>query len=472
MLLSKEVMIRWNGYTRKWYEERGYVWTKQNDFFNCKIEDVMKTSPVKVVCKCDYCGEEFHKPYRDLFRQRELVNKDCCSNRICMVKKSDEINIVKYGVKNHMQTKESKERASKALRSDFNDVKEHFESKNLTLLSSEEDFKNRRSKLRFICNNHIDKGEQITCYEDSKKSKHCCSYGSIEYVANTKRADGKEVYNEFIKKGLKPLFKPEEYISNSQDLPYICPSHEELGVQYKRYSNLMNQDGGCPKCGKEKVADALRLDKDIVFKYFDERGLNVLSEVYIEKDDHIDFECKKHIGLPQKITYNGLKRTKCPCMFCREENNLSKISRSVRSALSWWRKASKEKDENTCILTGIKGNVEIHHQYQLDNIIQEALNELGMELKSKYSGEEIILIKEKVNDLHKQHRLGVCLNKDIHILFHIKYGKKNCTEKDFDEFIDNYFNGVYDVELEDNLKSFVSKTNLEEAKKLASFYYV
>ena len=471
MLLSKEVEVRWNGKTRAWYEERGYAYTKQNDFFTCKIEDVMKTSPIKVLVKCDYCGQEFLKPYRDLFKQRELVEKDCCSNRKCMVQKSDEINIIKYGVKNHMQTKESKEHASKMLRTDFKEVKKLFESKNLTLLSNEEDFKNRRSKLRFICNNHIDKGEQITCYEDSKRSKHCCQYGSVEYVASIRRINGEDVYNEFINKGLKPLFKPSEYTSNMQDLPYICPRHEGLGIQYKRYSNLMQQDGGCPKCSKERAAEMLRLDRDMVFKYFNSRGLIVLDKEYLGKDEHINFECEKHIGLPQRVTYNGLKKTKCPCLYCREERNLSKISRTVRSSLSWWRKASKKKDKSTCILTGIKGSFEIHHQYQLDNIIQDALRELGLELKAKYTGEEIILVKEKVNEIHKRYKLGVCLNKDMHILFHIKYGKQDCTEKDFCEFMVNYFNGVYDDELDDKLKSINSKMCLEEAKKLASFYY-
>ena len=31
MLVSKTVMVRWNGYTKRWYEEKGYVYTKIND---------------------------------------------------------------------------------------------------------------------------------------------------------------------------------------------------------------------------------------------------------------------------------------------------------------------------------------------------------------------------------------------------------------------------------------------------------
>ena len=104
VLISKEVEVRWNGFTRKWYEERGYKWTKANDYFTCRIEDLMKTSTVKVLVKCDYCGREFEKQYRYYFTERELVDKNCCSNRKCMVAKSEEVSLVKYGVTNYAQT--------------------------------------------------------------------------------------------------------------------------------------------------------------------------------------------------------------------------------------------------------------------------------------------------------------------------------------------------------------------------------
>jgi hypothetical protein len=173
----------------------------------------------------------------------------------------------------------------------------------------------------------------------------------------------------------------------------------------------------------------------------------------------------------QQVAYHGLKNTKVPCKFCREENNLEKISRSVRSALSWWRKASKKVCNNRCILTGIKGNIEIHHQYQLDTILKEALNNLGFELKIKYTGEEIIKIKEETNRIHRKYYLGICLNQKLHKCFHTEYGKLNCTKEMVNQFIKDYFEGKYDDDLEDNLKSTNSKSNYEEAMKMASFYY-
>lgn len=141
----------------------------------------------------------------------------------------------------------------------------------------------------------------------------------------------------------------------------------------------------------------------------------------------------------------------------------------VRGYLTPWKESCKQKDGNRCVLTGAKDNIEIHHQYLLDNIIRDSLDELNLDLKEIYSREEANLIRDKVIELHNKHRLGVCLNKSLHTLFHIKYGKKDCGETEFDEFTENYFRGMYDNELEDRLKSSSSSRSLDEAKKLASF---
>lgn len=470
MLLSEKVMIRWNGYTRKWYEDKGHIWSKQNDLFECKIEDVMETSPVKILVKCDYCGKEFEKPYRDLLNQRKLVNKDCCSNRECMVSKSEQVSMIKYGEKNHMKTEESKKRLSTRNREDWNKVVQTFKNKGLVLVSGEAEYQNDRSRLKFICDNHKTKGIQETNYSNVKKQKHCCKYGGDEATAILKRVDGNDVYNDFMKYGLIPMFQPSDYIRNDIPLPYLCQKHRDKGVQYKQYTNLPNSKG-CEYCAKESRANNLRLSQEVVFNYFKERGLTILDEKYVGKDSHIRFSCNKHPNLEQKTTLNGLRRTKTPCIICRDEICLGNLSRRVRSSLSWWKNYSKKIYKNTCLLTGVEGNVEVHHQKQLDTIIREVLRELEIEIKENYYGEDLIRIKNKINYKHKILPIGVCLNKEIHIFFHIKYGKKECRKEDLEEFIERYFVGEFDDELADELKSINSKRNLEEVMKMTSFYY-
>lgn len=252
----------------------------------------------------------------------------------------------------------------------------------------------------------------------------------------------------------------------------MCKKHEDKGIQYREYANLKNSEG-CIYCSRERTAQKLLLDEEVVFNYFRERGLLIPDdEVYQGKDLPINFICPHHANEVQKVAYHGLKNTKVPCKFCREENNLEKISRTVRSILGWWRKASRKNCNNKCILTGIKGDIEIHHQYQLDTILKEALNNLNIELKVKYTGEEILKIKEETNRIHKEHYLGVCFNKKLHKCFHAKYGKNGCNKEMVNEFIRDYFDGKYDNILDDNLKSINSKSNYEVAMKMATFYYV
>lgn len=471
MLLSKTVKVRWNGYTRKWYEDKGYIWNKQNDLFECKIEDIMETSTIKILIKCDYCGEEFMKSYRKYIKGRKTIKKDCCGNHRCINRKTAECNLINYGVENNNQRPEVKHKGKATKKTSFQKIKKDFDDKSLILLSPYSDYENDRSELKFICKKHEHKGVQFTSYSNVKRNKHCCKYGGDEANTNALRIDGVEVYNKFIEKGLVPLFYPSDYNDNSQNLPYKCPNHLNEGIQYRSYSTLLVSEG-CAICAKERCANALKLDMHIVIEEFSKKGLTLLSKEYRNKDEKLEYECNEHRGYVQMIRFGSLKKTKIPCRICREEKYLTNLSSKVRATLGWWKKYSKKVFSNTCILTGIKGDIEVHHQKQLDTIIKEALVELNLELSDKYDGRDLIRIKEKVTKMHKKLPIGICLNKDLHILFHIKYGKKECEKCDFDEFIERYFMGEFDVELREELKSINSKRSLEEVKKLASFYYV
>lgn len=57
MLLTEEVIMKWNENNRKWYESKGYVFTKYNDEFEVKVKDLSDGTSVKVNVKCDNCGE-------------------------------------------------------------------------------------------------------------------------------------------------------------------------------------------------------------------------------------------------------------------------------------------------------------------------------------------------------------------------------------------------------------------------------
>ena len=248
MLVSKEAQVKWNGKTRKWYEDRGYVWTGQNTLFTCKVEDIMKTSTAKVIVKCDYCGIEYEKEYRNLFRRNSI--NDCC--RDCVSKKAKETCLERYGVDNIAKVEEERKRRSINLLTPWETIEKLFKDKNLTLLSTEYDYEGEHSVLKYICNNHKEKGVQETKYCCIRKSKHCCPYGAIEHTSNLQRKNVDDIRKIFISKDLTPMFEDDMYKNEDTKLPFICNKHKERGIQYACYNSVKISKLPCVYCREKE----------------------------------------------------------------------------------------------------------------------------------------------------------------------------------------------------------------------------
>jgi hypothetical protein len=441
MLISKTVMVRWNGFTRKHYEEKGYQWTRQNDLFECKIEDLMIGSTVRVEVKCDYCTDGMaYKEYRSYLEERKIIAKDCCKNRKCMVVKSEEVSMIKYGVSIYSKTEESRKHNREFFQTPKEEVVRTANQKGLQILNIQ-DYENDRTRLFVVCNNHSDKGIQETNFANIKKNKYCCIYIRPEITSEAKKLDGQIVYDDFLKYNLIPMFDPCEYEGNSQPLPYKCPLHLDKDIQYRSYANL-KYSVGCEYCSRERTGDALRNNESDVFIYFESRGLTVLdNQKYIGKDQQISFKCNIHSNSIQSISHHGLKNTKVPCDYCRVEQSLSSLNRSLRSSLGNWKRKSEINSNFQCVLTGSK-IYDVHHLYSYNSIIKDALEELKIDVKVEYNGEEILLIKDKVIELHKIHT-GICIRPDLHIIFHQLFGKVSNTPEQFEEFKIRYRNDEF-----------------------------
>lgn len=74
-----------------------------NDFENKKTRDI-------ILCKCDYCGNEFNRVKRTLNTGRKITNKDACGDQKCINAKIEESNLLRYGVKNAGWTPESQKK--------------------------------------------------------------------------------------------------------------------------------------------------------------------------------------------------------------------------------------------------------------------------------------------------------------------------------------------------------------------------
>jgi hypothetical protein len=103
MLITKEVKIKWNPKNKKFYEEKGYEFSKYNDEFLCSVHDLANGSHVKVEIYCDYCMDKgidtfVTKEWRNYVRDNinSVVHTDCCAK--CQPVKTKECNLINYGV--------------------------------------------------------------------------------------------------------------------------------------------------------------------------------------------------------------------------------------------------------------------------------------------------------------------------------------------------------------------------------------
>ena len=60
MLLTKTLKAKWHGNNRAWYESKGYIYTKKNDEFEVRLEDIYPSKLHKyfVEVSCDDCDNK------------------------------------------------------------------------------------------------------------------------------------------------------------------------------------------------------------------------------------------------------------------------------------------------------------------------------------------------------------------------------------------------------------------------------
>lgn len=116
MLLTKIVKTNWHPSNRKWYEDKGYIYTKKGNELEVKVEDLSKGSNVEITFLCDYCNEnKVTIPYYNYFKRKsnEIIHKDCCKK--CQGLKLTESSMEQYGVNSVFQLEEIKEKSKTTL---------------------------------------------------------------------------------------------------------------------------------------------------------------------------------------------------------------------------------------------------------------------------------------------------------------------------------------------------------------------
>lgn len=127
---------------------------------------------------------------------------------------------------------------------------------------------------------------------------------------------------------------------------------------------------------------------------------------------------------------------------CSSYNDLSEYVRRNNLA---WKKESMKDCKYKCVLSGKRFD-DIHHIYGLNLILNETLEYLGIAVKNTmddYSDKELKNILITFREKQFKYPLGVCLSKEIHMLFHNNYGYGHNTPEQWEDFVSNYKNSKY-----------------------------
>lgn len=125
----------------------------------------------------------------------------------------------------------------------YEDIKKEFENKEYILISTE--YKNIQSELEYICKKHENRGIQKIRYSNFIRGRYCpyCMYEN----GTPPESLPEPIYKEATENnGYKYIGK---YSQNGYTrINYICPKHEELGIQNALWTSIKQNRKCCKYC--------------------------------------------------------------------------------------------------------------------------------------------------------------------------------------------------------------------------------
>lgn len=268
MLVENQyISVVWNRVNKKYYTNKGYIFTAYGDEFYVKAEDLTKSSHEKVRVVCDCCSNEYEMLYVSYWKiinsqDRKITCRKCSAIKISESK---------------FETRQS---------DTYKKIQSICNERGYVLITQQEEIINQQTEIHYICPKH---GETHTKATSLLQGKHC--YQCSRETASTKRSITTlparqnslfiRAQNAARKKNYKLISHKNVIERNSSYIEYECPKH---GVHSMRVCNLI-EGKGCPECVGERNSKNFRLSPDEVQSRISQYGGILLNkEDYINQD--------------------------------------------------------------------------------------------------------------------------------------------------------------------------------------------
>jgi len=173
---------------------------------------------------------------------------------------------------------------------------------------------NSKTKMKFICDLHIEKGIQENYVSNIVHNHHACLYCGCKELWDKKRTTIEQMQNECSRVGVEFVERTSK--NNECWVNYICPNHREVGVQSTSWTHFKEIRNGCPLCNK------ISKGEDEIYLYLSEREIDFIKEYRFD-----DCKYKRRLPfdyyLPQYnmvIEYNGKQHYEPVKIFGGKEN--------------------------------------------------------------------------------------------------------------------------------------------------------
>lgn len=149
-MLVENQMIKmiWNSANKKYYENKGYSFTRYKDYFYVKAEDLSYYTDVKLKIQCDNCGKKY-----------EMT----CAGYFKGFNKSKEKGTILKHFCNDCKAEVTREKW-------YDDAREICDNKGYVLLSKKEDLANNTTYIKYVCPIH---GEHLMRLNNFLNGKGC-----------------------------------------------------------------------------------------------------------------------------------------------------------------------------------------------------------------------------------------------------------------------------------------------------------
>ena len=240
----------------------------------------------------------------------------------------------------------------------------------------------------------------------------------------------------------------------------ICTKAEKLGLRTREYWTTEEIETLTTYYSLTDMDELLKLipnrSKNCISVKASQLGLRKETNCYkqyeinyIKKNALIasDVEIATHLGRSPKSIQ--MKRLELGFSMFNQIPGYSDLTQYIRGHIFKWKMDSLEKCNYRCILTGDK-NIAVHHIYGFNLIFKELIDTYKIPIKknlTEYTLQELENIATLFNSIQDKYPLGVCIRKDLHILFHSEYGQGNNTESQWNDFVDNFKSGKYNYQI-------------------------